>query len=84
MHFMLSEAAEEIGVDLDDDIYDWSVKATLVKEYPILYQLALSKQYNKEKRRIDNEWFVDKATGLLLKGVPHPGDQAERQFYRDV
>ena len=35
-------AAGEIGADLDDGVFDWSVKATILKKYPLFYSKILS------------------------------------------
>ena len=34
------------GIDLQDGVLDWSVKAVILKKYPEVYQAWLQKRYN--------------------------------------
>lgn len=56
---IIEEAAQGLGVNLNDGVFDWSVKATIVKKYPLFHSKILAKQFNKEEKQFTTERFFD-------------------------
>ena len=40
---MLEVASDELKIDLNEQVFDWAIKAVILKEYPELYFKILSK-----------------------------------------
>ena len=48
MAYLLIQGALDFGVNLNDKLYDWAIKAVIITEYPELYSYILDEQLSEE------------------------------------
>ena len=43
---LLQSAAKENDINLSDNMFDWTLKAVIIKKYPLFYNKILASQYD--------------------------------------
>ena len=66
----INRAAKKLGIDINDNVFDWALLATLIKHYPQVYEDMLIQFY--EKHELDQQPIIlDKKGGLIYDILSH-------------
>lgn len=62
---VFEEEAKEMGVSLDDGVFDWNFISVLIQNYGTFYEKILSKSFDKERLFFRHQIMV-KDNGMLV------------------
>ena len=71
MQLLLDAAAKNNNIDISDNIFDWTLKAVILKKYPNVYRKVLASQYDKKTNRFSNKNFLDSKGKLIVPIKEH-------------
>lgn len=66
---VLEEEAEEMGVSLDDGVFDWTLISVLITNYGTLYKKCLSKSFDKERLFFRDLVMVEDSGKLVCRDL---------------
>ena len=67
LDFLLDQAAFKLRVDLTDRVFDWSVKAILIKKHPQLYKKLLCSKLPKRYAQCSYPSLFDQAGNIIFE-----------------